>query len=57
MVIAYATSMTLLPALLRAVSPPPEPKPLGYAALAATDHFLQRHRIAVVAITSFPRAA
>ncbi|MGZ3282718.1 MAG: MMPL family transporter [Xanthobacteraceae bacterium] len=26
MVIAYATSMTLLPALLRAVNPPPEPR-------------------------------
>jgi uncharacterized protein len=52
MVIAYATSMTLLPALLRAVNPPPEPRPLGYAALAPADRFLQRHRIAVVAITS-----
>ena len=52
MVIAYVTSMTLLPALLRAVNPPEEPQPLGYAALAPADHFLQRHRIAVVAITS-----
>jgi uncharacterized protein len=52
MVIAYATSMTLLPALLRAVNPPEETQPLGYAALAPADHFLQRHRIAVVAITS-----
>ncbi|MGZ3307593.1 MAG: hopanoid transporter HpnN [Xanthobacteraceae bacterium] len=52
MVIAYVTSMTLLPALLRAVNPPAEPRPLGYAALAPVDHFLQRHRIAVVAITS-----
>jgi hopanoid biosynthesis associated RND transporter like protein HpnN len=52
MVIAYVTSMTLLPTLLRAVNPPEEPQPLGYAALAPADHFLQRHRIAVVAITS-----
>jgi uncharacterized protein len=52
MVIAYVTSMTLLPALLRAVNPPEELQPLGYAALAPADHFLQRHRIAVVAITS-----
>jgi hopanoid biosynthesis associated RND transporter like protein HpnN len=52
MVIAYVTSMTLLPALLRAVNPPQEPRPLGYAALAPADHFLQRHRIVVVAITS-----
>ncbi len=52
MVIAYVTSMTLLPALLRAVNPPAEPRPMGYAALRPVDHFLQRHRIAVVAITS-----
>jgi uncharacterized protein len=52
MVVAYVTSMTLLPALLRALNPPEEPQPLGYAALAPADHFLQRHRIAVVAITS-----
>src|ERR1700704_1317105 len=52
MIVAYVTSMTLLPALLRAVNPPAEPRPLGYAALAPVDHFLQRHRIAVVAITS-----
>jgi hopanoid biosynthesis associated RND transporter like protein HpnN len=52
MVIAYVTSMTLLPALLRAVNPPEEPQPLGYVALAPADRFLQRHRIAVVAITS-----
>jgi uncharacterized membrane protein YdfJ with MMPL/SSD domain len=52
MVIAYAVSMTLLPALLSRLDPPPEPRPLGYAALAPVDHFLQRHRIAVVAGTS-----
>jgi uncharacterized protein len=53
MVIAYVLSMTLLPALLRAVNPPREPRPLGYAALAPADRVLQRHRFAVVAITSF----
>jgi len=53
MIVGYVTSMTLLPALLRAVNPPPEPRPLGYAALAPVDHFLQRHRIAVVVIASF----
>jgi hopanoid biosynthesis associated RND transporter like protein HpnN len=52
MVIAYVTSMTLLPSLLRAAKPPEEPRPLGYAALAPVDRFLQRHRIAVVAVTS-----
>jgi uncharacterized protein len=34
MVIAYVVSMTLLPALPRAVNPPREPRPLGYAAFA-----------------------
>jgi hopanoid biosynthesis associated RND transporter like protein HpnN len=57
MVIAYVASMTLLPALLRAVNPAPEPKPLDYAALAPADHFLQRHRIAVVAVTSLVAVA
>jgi hopanoid biosynthesis associated RND transporter like protein HpnN len=52
MVMAYVASMTLLPAALWAVHPPEEPKPLGYAALAPVDIFLQKHRIAVVAITS-----
>jgi hopanoid biosynthesis associated RND transporter like protein HpnN len=50
MVVAYVASMTLLPALLRAFKPP-EPKPLGFAALAPADHFLHRHRVAVVVTT------
>jgi hopanoid biosynthesis associated RND transporter like protein HpnN len=53
MVVAYVASMTLLPALLRAFKPPPEPKPLGFAALAPADHFLHRHRVAVVVTTLF----
>jgi uncharacterized protein len=52
MVVAWAASMTLLPALLRAFNPPPEPKALGYAALAPADHFLRRHRLIVVIATS-----
>ncbi len=51
MVIAYMASLTLLPALLQVVNPPPEPRPLGYAALAPVDRFLQRHRVAIVALT------
>jgi hopanoid biosynthesis associated RND transporter like protein HpnN len=53
MVVAYVASMTLLPALLRAFQPPPERKPLGFAALAPADHFLHRHRAAVVVTTLF----
>ena len=51
MVVAYATSLTLLPALIRAVNPPPEPKPLNLPSLASADAFLTRHRIAVIITT------
>ena len=51
MLVAYVSSLTLLPALIRAVNPPPEPKPLTLAALASTDAFLKRHRVAVIAAT------
>jgi uncharacterized protein len=51
MLIAFATSITLLPALLAVLNPPAEPHPMGFAALAPADRFLERHRIAVVAIT------
>jgi hypothetical protein len=52
MLIAFATSVTLLPALLAVLKPPGEPRPMGFAALAPIDRFLQRRRIAVVAITA-----
>ena len=48
MLIAFATSITLLPALLTVFNPPGEPEPIGYRALAPVDRFLERHRIAVV---------
>src|SRR6202011_6226673 len=47
MIIAFLTSITLLPALLWVLKPPAEPRPMGFAALAPVDHFLERHRIAV----------
>ena len=46
MLIAFATSVTLLPALLSVLKPPSEPEQLGYSALAPVDSFLERHRIA-----------
>jgi uncharacterized membrane protein YdfJ with MMPL/SSD domain len=52
MAVAYMAAMTLLPALIALVKPPPEPNPMGYAALAGVDQFLARHRMAVVAGTS-----
>src|ERR1700722_14653431 len=52
MLIAYATSITLLPALLSILKPPPEPAPLGYAALAPVDDFLARHRVGILIVTA-----
>jgi hopanoid biosynthesis associated RND transporter like protein HpnN len=48
MLIAFATSITVLPALLAVIKPPPEPHPVGFPALAAVDRFLERHRAPVV---------
>src|SRR5579863_9649496 len=52
MVVAYVAAMTLLPALLTLLKPPPEPRPLGYGALAGADRFMQRHRFAIVLVTA-----
>jgi hopanoid biosynthesis associated RND transporter like protein HpnN len=49
MLIAFATSVTVLPALIFLLNPPGEPEPMGYTALAPVDDFLARHRIAVLA--------
>ncbi len=51
MLIAFASSVTLLPALLYLFKPPGEPEPLGYPWLAPVDNFLARHRIAILTIT------
>jgi uncharacterized protein len=48
MLIAFIISVTLLPALLAVLKPPGEPKPVGFAALAPVDRFLERHRVPVV---------
>jgi hopanoid biosynthesis associated RND transporter like protein HpnN len=52
MIIAYVTSITLLPALLKVLNPPGEKEPLGYAALAPVDHFMERNRIAIIVGTA-----
>jgi len=52
MIVAYLASFTLLPALLAAVNPPEEPRPLGQPALAPADNFLKRRRILVVTLTT-----
>jgi uncharacterized protein len=51
MVVAYVLSLTLLPALIRAFTAPPEPRTLTVPRLAPADDFLKRHRLAVVAVT------
>jgi uncharacterized protein len=51
MIIAFLTSITLLPALLMVLNPPGELHPMGFAALAPVNRFLQRHRMPVVVLT------
>ncbi len=48
MLVAYATSITLLPALLTIFNPPSEPEPVGYQFLAPLDHVLLKYRIPIV---------
>jgi len=44
MLIAFVTSVTVLPALIVLVNPPGEPEPLGYAFLAPVDDYLAKRR-------------
>jgi hypothetical protein len=44
MIVAFLTSITLLPALLAVLNPPGEPHPMGFAVLAPVDRFLDRRR-------------
>jgi uncharacterized protein len=48
MLIAFACSITLVPASLALLKPPGEPAPVGFRAFSPLDNFLQRHRIAVI---------
>ena len=57
MLIAFVTSITLLPALLSRLNPPSEPEPLGYAALAPVDRFLERNRVPILIATGVVVAA
>jgi uncharacterized protein len=50
-IIALATTLTLLPALLTVLKPPPEQKPIGFAALASLDRFLEKRRNWIVGTT------
>ncbi|OQW50052.1 MMPL family transporter [Candidatus Raskinella chloraquaticus] len=52
MLLAFATSITLLPALISLLRPRGETEAMGYAILAPVDHFLARHRRAVLIATA-----
>jgi hopanoid biosynthesis associated RND transporter like protein HpnN len=52
MIIAFVTSVTLLPALIRILKPPGEPEELGFKALAPLDEFMERHRVAILVGTA-----
>ena len=51
MIVAFGTTVTLLPALLAVLRPPGEPAPIGYSALAPVDRFLETQRKWVVGAT------
>ncbi|HTP90955.1 MAG TPA: MMPL family transporter, partial [Xanthobacteraceae bacterium] len=51
MLIAFLTSITVLPSLMSVLNPPSEPDQLGYAALAPVDRFLERHRMPILIVT------
>lgn len=51
MLIAFITSVTLVPAMLALLKPPGEPEPLGYPKLAPIDDFMARRRMPILIIT------
>jgi uncharacterized protein len=57
MIIAFLTSITLLPALLTVLRPPGEPKEMGFKRLAPLDRFMERHRIPIIVGTGLAVAA
>jgi len=48
MLIAFATSVTVLPALIKLFNPPGEPDELGFRFLAPVDRFLERQRLPIL---------
>ena len=51
MIVAFVTTVTLLPALLSVLKPAGEAAPVGWAWLAPLDHFLDKRRNWVVGLT------
>lgn len=52
MLLALVLNLTLLPALITILRPRGEPRPVGLLRAAPVNHFLLRHRIAVVTIAA-----
>ena len=48
MLVAFISSITVLPALLNLLNPPGEKEPVGYAFLAPVDQFLEDHRVVII---------
>jgi hopanoid biosynthesis associated RND transporter like protein HpnN len=48
MIVAYVTSITVLPAVLYVLNPPGEADRLGFSAFAPIDVFLEKYRVAVI---------
>jgi len=48
MIVAFLTSITVIPALLTVLRPPGEPQEMGFKVLAPVDRFMERHRIPVI---------
>ncbi len=48
MIIAFACSITILPALLTIIRPAPEREPAGYKFLAPVDDFIHDHRYVII---------
>ena len=57
MIIAFLTSITLIPALLTVLRPPGEPQEMGFNVLAPVDRFMERYRIPVIVGTGLVVAA
>jgi uncharacterized protein len=51
MIVAFIMSITVLPALLRIVTPPGEEEGIGFAWLAPVDRFTETHRTAILIAT------
>jgi uncharacterized protein len=48
MLVAFLSSITVLPAMLSLLNPPGEKEPVGYAFMAPVDHFLEKHRVIII---------